>query len=399
MNADRIVVVGASLAGATAAARLRALGHAGPLTLIGAERHLPYERPGLSKGYLKGDLPAERLRVHEPEVYTDLGIELLLGTRAHGLDVEGRIVLHDGGRTPYDALVVATGSDNIRPPIPGIDLPGVHQLRTIDDADALRASAAGARSAVVVGTGFIGCEIAATLHGLGLEVTAVDALPGPLWSVLGPELSGVVRGWHEEHGVEVVGGTGVAAIEGPQRAERVLLADGRVLPADLVVVGVGARPALAWLDDAPLHRAAGGLGVDDSGQTSVPGVYAIGDVAAQWYPAEQEHRRHEHYSSALAQADRVAHALAGLAVPAAAPPWFWSDQYDHTLHYAGRHAPGDVLVQRAGPFAAFYLRDGVLTAVVTIDNGRDMRRGSKLLGRTVDPALLMDPAVDLRTVA
>ena len=399
MSAGRVVVVGASLAGATAAVRLRKLGHEGPVTLVGAEPHLPYERPGLSKGYLKGDLPAGKLRVHEQETYDELGIDLLLGTTAHGLDVDGRLVLHSRGQTPYDALVVATGSANLRPPIPGIDLPGVHQLRTLDDADALRAGASSARTAVVVGTGFIGCEIAATLRGLGLAVTAVDALPGPLWSVLGPQLSGVVRGWHEEQGVEVLGGTGVEAIEGAGRVERVRLADGRVLPADLVVVGVGARPALDWLDDTPLHRAAGGLGVDDDGQTSVHDVYAIGDVAAQWYPAEQAHRRSEHYSSALAQADRVAHALAGLPVPAVEPSWFWSDQYDHTLHYAGRHEADDVMVQRTDPYAAFFLRDGVLTAVATIDNGRDLRRAMKLLGRRVDAALLADAGTDLRTVA
>ena len=395
----RVVVVGASLAGATAAVRLRALGHEGELTLVGAEQHLPYERPGLSKGYLTGELAKERLLVHQPEVYADSDVRLVLGTRARGLDVERRRVLLPDGELPYDVAVIATGSANVRPPIPGMDLAGVHQLRTLDDADALRTAAASAGSAVVVGTGFIGCEIAATLRGLGLEVTAVDGLPGPLWSVLGEQLSDLVRGWHEDHGVTVLGGVGVAALEGGEHVERVRLADGRVLPADLVVVGVGARPALDWLDDAPLHRAAGGLGVDDAGRTSAEGVYAIGDVAAQWYPEEGAHRRTEHYSSALAQADRAAHAIAGRPLPEATASWFWTDQYDHTLHYAGRSVPGDELVLRPDPLAAFYLRDGVLTGVVTVDNGRDFRRATKLIGLKVDPARLADPAADLRTVA
>jgi 3-phenylpropionate/trans-cinnamate dioxygenase ferredoxin reductase subunit len=395
----RVVVVGASLAGATAAVRLRALGFGGEVTLVGAEPHLPYERPGLSKGYLTGELAKERLLVHQPEVYGDNDVQLRLGTRARGLDVERRRVLLDDGDLPYDVAVIATGSANVRPPIPGMDLAGVHQLRTIEDADALRAAAAAARSAVVVGTGFIGCEIAATLRGLGLDVTAVDGLPGPLWSVLGPQLSELVRGWHDQHGVTVLGGVGVESLEGAERVDRVRLADGRVLPADLVVVGVGARPVLDWLDDAPLHRAAGGLGVDDAGRTSADGVYAIGDVAAQWYPDEAAHRRTEHYSSALAQGDRAAHAIAGVPLPAQAASWFWTDQYDHTLHYAGRSAPGDELVLRPEPLAGFYLREGLLTGVVTVDNGRDFRRATKLIGRRIDPAVLADPAADLRTVA
>jgi 3-phenylpropionate/trans-cinnamate dioxygenase ferredoxin reductase subunit len=395
----RVVVVGASLAGATAAVRLRALGFEGEVTLVGAEPHLPYERPGLSKGYLIGELAKERLLVHQPEVYDDNDIRLVLGTRAEGLDVEGHRVLLADGEVPYDVLVIATGSANVRPRIPGMDLGGVHQLRTLDDANALRTAAAAAGTAVVVGTGFIGCEIAATLRGRGLAVTAVDGLTGPLWSVLGPQLSDVVRGWHEQHGVTVLGGVGVEALEGAEHVERVRLADGRVLPADLVVVGVGARPVLDWLDDAPLHRAAGGLGVDDVGRTSAAGVYAIGDVAAQWYPDEGAHRRTEHYSAALAQADRAAHAIAGRPLPEAAASWFWTDQYDHTLHFAGRAAPDDELVLRDDPFAGFYLRDGVMTGVVTVDNGRDFRRATKLLGRRIDPAVLADPAADLRTVA
>jgi 3-phenylpropionate/trans-cinnamate dioxygenase ferredoxin reductase subunit len=389
----RVVVVGAGLAGGTVVGRLRALGHAGPIALVGAEAHLPYERPALSKGYLTGATTLDRLLVHPQQTYDDLGVELRLGSPATGLDVERRVVQLGADELPYDVLVVATGSTNVRPPIPGMDLTGVHQLRTAEDADRLREHAANATTAVVVGTGFIGCEVSATLRSLGLEVTAVDALPGPIWAVLGEPLSGRVRGWHEAHGVRVLGGAGVAALEGGGWVEQVRLVDGTVLPADLVVVGVGARPELGWLEAAPLERASGGLLVDAGGRTSAQGVFAAGDLAAV------DGVRAEHYSAALAQADRVAHAVLGLPVPAIEPTWFWSDQYEHTLQYAGRHGPEDQLVERAEPYTGFFLREGALTAVVTVDNGRDLRRGMKLLGRAVDPALLADPARDLRTVA
>lgn len=397
MTARRVIVVGASLAGATAAARLRRLGHDGPIALVGAEAHLPYERPGLSKGYLTGGLALDALLVHPAETYDELDIELRLGRPATGIDVDGRRVLLGADDLGYDDLVLATGSANIRPPIPGIDLEGIYQLRTVDDANKLRAAAQGGGRAVVVGTGFIGCEVAATLRGQGLDVTALDGLPGPLWNVLGPEISAVVRGWHQDNGTTVLGDAPVAAFHGTDRVEQVLLQDGRSLPADLVVVGVGARPALGWLDDAPLHRAAGGIGVDQHGRTSAADVYAIGDMAAAWDPAIGEHRRVEHYSSALGDADAVAHAVLGLDPPVRKPPWFWSDQYDHTLHYTGHHRPGDETVVRPDGSAAFFLRGDALVAALTIDNGKDMRRAMKLLGQNADRGRLADPTIDVRT--
>jgi len=398
VSSPRVVVVGASLAGAHTALQLRSLGHDGPLTVIGAEPHLPYERPGLSKGFLTGAVQLDKLRIRPQEAYDDAGIDLHLGCHATGLDVARRRVHLDAGEdVDYDVVVIATGSVNVRPSIPGIGLAGVHQLRTVDDAERLRAAASAARKAVVVGTGFIGCEVAGTLRSLGIDVTAVDALPGPLWAVLGPELSGIVRGWHETHGVRVIGGVGVEAILGSATAEAVRLADGTVLDADLVLVGVGARPALEWLADAGLPRAAGGLAVDDGGRSAVPGVLAVGDVAAVVDGAE--HRRTEHYSSAIAQAARAAAAILDQPLPAAKVSTFWSEQYDHYLQYAGHHAPDDDYVVRPAPYAGFFVRDNLLTAIATIDNGKDLRRALRLLGRPVDPAVLTDPTTDLRTVA
>ena len=400
MSTHRVVVVGAALSGAHTALQLRELGYEGQVTLLGAEQHLPYERPPLSKGFLTGDVQSDSLLVRSAEDYDRAGIDLRLGTRATGLDLDSRlVVLDDGDRIPYDAVVVATGSVNVRPPIPGIDLAGVHQLRTVEDAISLRAAAASAKRAVVVGTGFIGCELAASLTRLGLPVTGVDALPGPLWNVLGPRISGMVRDWHREHGVDLLGGVGVEALEGAGQVERVRLADGTGLDADLVVVGVGARPALGWLDAVGIGPAAGGLAVDDGGRTDQPGVFAVGDVAAVWDAEAGEHRRTEHFGSAVAQAARVAAAIAGAPLPAVRATPFWSEQYAHMLQYAGRHAPTDDLVVRPEPFAGFFVRDGVLTAIATVDNGKTLRRALPLLGRHVDVALLADPDVDLRTVA
>jgi 3-phenylpropionate/trans-cinnamate dioxygenase ferredoxin reductase subunit len=395
----RIVIVGASLAGATTAVTLRRLGFAGDLVLLGDEPHLPYERPALSKTYLSGGQQREALLVHPADTYDNLDIELQLGAGAAGLDADRREVRVVGGSpVGYDVLVIATGSENRRPPFPGGRLPGVHQLRSVDDADRLSADLSSATTAVIVGMGFIGCEVAATLRESGLDVTLVDRVEGPLAGQLGPELSQRVREWHEAHGVRLVGGVDVAALSGNGRVQEVRLTDGRSLPADVVVVGVGARPATDWLVDAPVHLVGGAVGADEAGRTSLPGVYAVGDVAATWSSADRTHRRTEHYRSALDQGARLAHTLLDLPAPAAQPSWFWSDQYDHVLHYAGDRN-GTELHVRADPYTAFFLRGSVLSAVAAVDNGRDFRRALRLLGSTVDPRELVDPGVDLRRIA
>lgn len=393
----RVVIVGASLAGATAATSLRRLGFDGDVLLVGAEPHLPYERPALSKGYLAGQSTAEQLLVQPAGTFAELGVELRLGRTAVALQEASRTVrLDDVAVLPYDALVIATGSTNLTPAIDGMQLDGVHQLRTLDEADRLRAHAARARSAVVVGMGFIGCEVSATLRGLGLDVTMVDRLGGPLWMQLGPQLSDVVRRWHVEHGVRLIDSVEVAALEGDRAVEGVRLSDGRLLPADLVVVGVGVRPATDWLASAPLHLEHGAVGVDANGRTNLSDVYAVGDVAAVWDDRTQAHRHVEHYRAALEQGARVAHALLDLPAPAAEPAWFWSEQYEHVLHYAGDHRAEDTMLVREQPFTAFFTRSAALTAVATVDNGRDFRRALRLLGNEVDERALVDPAVDLR---
>jgi 3-phenylpropionate/trans-cinnamate dioxygenase ferredoxin reductase subunit len=404
-----ILVVGASLAGATVAAELRELGFSDEITLLGAENELPYERPALSKTYLTGHLSAEALLVHPASFYPEQRIALRLGESAVGLDVDRQVVrLGSGELLPYGTLVIATGAGNVRPPIPGIDLAGVYQLRTLADADRLRAALPTARTAVVVGMGFIGCEVAATLLTAGLQVAAVDGAPGPLWGPLGAELSAVARSWHEERGIGVFTGSGVAALLPDQAGSAVAtveLTSGQQLPADLVVVGVGVRPNTGWLLDAPLHLTAGAVDVDLDGRTNLRDVYAAGDVTATWDATTGRHRRHEHWASAIAQGQRVARRIAGLAPEPVEAPYFWSDQYDKTLQYAGDHDPGDTLVVRGDlhrpeqPLTGLLLRDTRVTAVLAVNDGKQFRRAQRLLGQTAAAADLADPTVDLRRLA
>lgn len=406
----RVVVVGASLAGATAALTLREAGHDGEIVLLGAETELPYERPALSKGYLAGQQTLDKLLVRPAAAYDEHRITLRLGQAATGLDADRRqVLLFSGERLDYADVVIATGAANVRPPIPGIDLAGVHQLRTAADADALRTELPGLRAAVVVGQGFIGCEIAATLTDLGVQVTAVDAVPGPLWGPLGPELSAVVRRWHEDRGVRLVNGVGVSAFlpdASGTRVGAVELADGQRMDAGLVVVGVGVRPATGWLAATPVHLVRGAVGVDTEGRTNLPHTYAAGDVTATWDQALGQHLRHEHWASAIDQGQRVARAVAGAPQPEGpAVPYFWSDQYDRNLQYAGGHDADCDLVVRgdpgdpAAPLVAFFLRDGALAAVLAVNSGKELRRAQRLIGHAVDPLALTDPSVDLRRLA
>jgi 3-phenylpropionate/trans-cinnamate dioxygenase ferredoxin reductase subunit len=406
-GAERAVIVGASLAGATSAFALRENGFDGDIVLVGAETTLPYERPALSKSYLAGDIALDKLLVRPADEYATHRIELRLGHAATALNSDRRrVTLASGEQFAYDHLIIATGANNARPPIPGIGLSGMHQLRTAADADALRAELPGLNRVVIVGMGFIGCEIAATLTALGVHVTAVDPMPGPLWGPLGPELSGLVRRWHEARGVQLLNGVGVTAFlpygDGGTQVAAVELTDGRRLAAELVVVGVGVRPATGWLADAPVHLVGGAIGVDSDGRTNLPGVYAAGDVTATWDQGLAAHVRHEHWANAIHQGQRVARTITGAPQPAPAVPSFWSDQYDRSLQYAGHHDADCHLVVRGdldqpdAPLVAFFLRAGTLAAVLTVNSGKELRRAQRLIGHPVAPAALADPDVDLR---
>lgn len=393
----RVVIVGASLAGATAATTLRAVGFSGMVDVIGAETELPYERPALSKTFLAGQGSSDDLLVNTAAEYDSLNIRLHLGMSAVGLDLARRVVsMSDGTAIEYDDLVIATGSVNRRPDIVGMDLEGVHQLRTLADADALRSHAEHASSAVIVGQGFIGCEVAASLRARGLDVTMVDPQPGPLYGPLGADVSARVALWHRSNGVTLLNEVGIVELTGEARVGGVRLDDGSALAAELVVVGVGARPASDWLSDSGLHTERGAVLVDTEGRSSAAGVYAIGDVSAWWDEELGEHRRVEHYDAALLQGQRVAHKIVGSTAGPRSRSSFWSDQYEHTLHYCGAHQPDDELRWRGS--TGFWLRQGTVTAAVSLDDGRTFRRAMPLIGQRPQVDALLDAGTDLRTL-
>lgn len=373
MGGQRIVIVGASLAGFRAAEELRALGHDGSITLVGDEPHRPYERPPLSKQVLAGTQPPEVTEVR-PVVGSidDLALDWRLGTSATGLDLADRAVLLGGGeRLPYDGLVIATGASPRR--LPGTDhLARVNTLRTVDDSLAIHAALeASPQRMAVVGAGFIGAEVAATCRGLGIEVTLIEALPVPLERSLGPRMGAVMADLHRDHGVDVRLGVGVVLIEGDDHAVRVRLTDGSVLDVELVVVGIGVVPNTDWLLGSGLEIDNGV--VCDETCAAGPDIVAAGDVA-RW-PNRAfggEFMRIEHWENAIEMGVHAARTL--LAGPAAATPyapvpWFWSDQYDRKVQLAGRAGPDDDVEIVSGSledrrFVAFYGRAGRLVGVL-----------------------------------
>ena len=410
MKRDRIVIIGASLAGATAAATLRDGGFEGDIILVGAESRLPYNRPPLSKGYLRGQDRFDDQLVKPEDYYAGARIELRLGVPVTSID-PGRktVALADGERLGYDKLLVTTGSRNRRLEAPGADLPGLYQLRTVEDSDRIRDAAKRARRAALIGFGFIGCEVAASLRQLGLEVAVVEGHRVPLARALGPEVGAVLRDIHRDRGVELVLEDAVAALEGQGRVERVRTKNGRVLECDFAVAGIGVVP------NAELLAAAGagvdnGILVDEHCRTSLPDVYAAGDVANHMHPLFGR-LRVEHWNHGDRHGRAAGRTLLGDDAPYDYVHTFWSDQYEHVVEYVGFARSWDRLVFRGRPesrkFLAFYMKDGVVAAVSSIDRGGDPEdpRGDSELKVAVDlirrrvpanPDELADEAVDLR---
>jgi 3-phenylpropionate/trans-cinnamate dioxygenase ferredoxin reductase subunit len=405
MAVDRtFVIVGASLAGATAAATLRQEGYDGRLVLIGAEERPPYERPPLSKEYLRGERSIEEISVRPPEWFVENEVELRPGERVVQIDPrEGDVVIAGGGRIGYDSLLIATGSRNRKVDAPGADLPGVYDLRRIEDADRIREAAANGARAVCVGMGFIGAEVAASLRSLGSDVTVVEIFETTLYRVLGPRIGRAIEGIHRDHGVSMLFNESVARFEGDGRLERVLTSGGRTIEADLAVVGVGTQPAVEVTAGTSLDMD-GGIAVGPSLATSIPGIFAAGDVARHDHPVFGP-LRVEHFDNALKMGEHVARSMLGKADVFDDPHWFWSDQYDSTVEVAGFAPTWDRMVVRGSieerSFCAFLLDgSGVLRSAMSLDWRRDVRRSFELIRREVapDPRALADPEVDLRTL-
>jgi NADPH-dependent 2,4-dienoyl-CoA reductase/sulfur reductase-like enzyme len=375
-----IVVVGASLAGLRAVETLRKRGYAGRLTLIGAEDQLPYDRPPLSKEVLRGEWQPERARLTKPDTWEALALDLRLGRRAVKLDLAAREVeLDRGDRVRFDGLVIATGAAPRT--LPGTEaLEGIHVLRSIDDALAIRTACEKGPRVLVVGAGFIGAEVAASCRARGLEVTMVEALAVPLGRVLPAEIGEAVAALHRDHGVDLRCGVGVQGFEGAGgRVERVRLSDGTSVAAELVVVGIGVVPQTDWLVGSGLPLEDGV--VCDATCTAAPGIVAAGDVARWWNPLFDERMRVEHWMNASEQGPAAATALldGAAAKPFANVPFFWSDQYDAKIQSAGRIRPGDDMRVAAGSlaernFLALFGRDGRLTGALSFDRPRQLLR-------------------------
>jgi 3-phenylpropionate/trans-cinnamate dioxygenase ferredoxin reductase subunit len=406
MTSDRTyVIVGASLAGAKAAETLREQGFDGRVVLVGAEQEHPYERPPLSKDYLRGEVGRATVYVHDEGFYEDRDIELRLGRTATGLDTSSReLELDDGERLRYERLLLATGAEPRRLDLPGGELDGVLYLRSVADSDALRERLDHGGSVVVIGAGWIGAEVAASARQCGLDVTVVEPASVPLERVLGAELGAVYRDIHADQGVRMLLGTGVEAFEGGQAVERVRTSDGRELRCDFVVIGVGVQPRTGLAARAGI-AVDNGILVDDQLQTAVPDVFAAGDVANARHPFYGERIRVEHWANALNQGPVAARNMLGEAVTYERLPYFFSDQYDVGMEYTGYARSWDRVVLRGDPagreFVAFWLAGGRLLAGMNVNVWDVAEPIKRLIGArvVVNDRRLADPEVPLEELA
>ncbi|MDX3275844.1 MULTISPECIES: NAD(P)/FAD-dependent oxidoreductase [Streptomyces] len=402
------VIVGASLAGAKAAQALREEGFDGPLILIGDESERPYERPPLSKGYLMGKDAREQIYVHPPQWYAENDVELRLGTAVTALDpAPHEVTLADGSRLGYAELLLATGSSPRRLPVPGADLDGVLYLRTVQDSDRIKDAFSSASRVAVVGAGWIGLETAAAARAAGVEVTVLERAELPLLHVLGREVAQVFADLHRDHGVDLRFGVQVTELTGSAgTVDGVRLSDGTRIDADAVIVGIGIMPNTGLAQAAGL-QVDNGILTDERLRTSVPGIYAAGDVANAFHPLLDRRIRVEHWANALHQPQTAAKAMLGREAAYDRVPYFFSDQYDLGMEYAGYAEPGgyDQVVFRgdigAREFVAFWLARGRVLAGMNV-NIWDVTEPIQALvrsGQQVDTSKLADPQVPIESLA
>ncbi|WP_430404743.1 NAD(P)/FAD-dependent oxidoreductase [Hyphomonas sp.] len=405
-GASRIVVIGGGQAGAQVLQSLRQGGYTGALTLIGDEPALPYQRPPLSKAYMKGEMTEERLYFRPAPWYQDQNIEVILSTRATGIDRTNRKVeLAHGGHLDYDALIIATGSRPRPLPVKGATLQGVHDLRDLSDVERIRPNMIGGRKMVIIGAGYIGLEAAAVARQMDMDVTVLEMAPRVLARVTSPVMSAFFETEHRAQGVTILTDARLDHLDGTDgKVSAAILADGTRLDADIVLVGIGILP------NEELAREAGiacnnGIQVDRDARTSDPRVFAAGDCASRPLVHYGRSGRLESVHNAIEQGKLAAAAILGKPRPAEDCPWFWSDQYDLKLQIAGLSQDYDEIVVRGDPkerkFAAFYLRNGTLIAVDAVNSAPEFLASKKLImsGAKIAPAMLGDTSISMKDIA
>jgi 3-phenylpropionate/trans-cinnamate dioxygenase ferredoxin reductase subunit len=404
-SAERIVIVGAGQAAAQACASLRQFGYAGALTLIGDEPALPYQRPPLSKAYMKGDLAEERLYFKPQDWYDSQSIDVMRNTRVTTIDRAARTVTTDSGKSlDYDALIISTGSRPRALPVPGAELGNVFDLRDLKDVEAIRPHMQAGRRLVIVGAGYIGLEAAAVARQLGLEVTVLEMADRVLARVTSPVMSKFFEDEHRRQGVDIRTGAQLAELRGAQTVQSAVLADGTDIPADIVLVGIGILPNQELAAEAGI-ACKNGIIVDRDARTNDPRVFAAGDCAHRPLVHYGRDGRLESVHNAIEQGKLAAAAIMGKPRPVEDCPWFWSDQYDLKLQIAGLSEGYDQIVVRGNPddrkFAAFYLRNGKLIAVDAINSAPEFIVAKKLImsGASLAPETLGDTSISMKEIA
>ena len=411
ISENPIVIVGGGLAGGNAAATLREEGFAGPVVIVSREPGVPFGRPPLSKTYLRSEEDLEGWYVRPAGWYAEHGVHIRSANVA-GIDPAAHtVVLGSGEEVSYQKVLIATGGRNRRLGIGGAELPGIHYLRTVAECDAIKQEAVAGRRAVVVGMGFIGCEVAASLTQLGVQVTAVFPGRAPLGRVLGGQVGALIGAIHRANGVELLAGEQVAAFEGAERLEAIVTATGHRVPCDFAVAGIGVEPDIPAVAGSSIAED-NGIGVDELCRTSAADVYAAGDVANHFHPLFGRIRV-EHYNNAEKQGTAAARSMLGSTAPYDYVHSFWSDQYEHTIEYVGHVTKWDEFVVRGsveeGKLVGFYLVDGVVRAAIGLDRGGDpeldrdseMAASARLVAARARPArgVLADEHADLWSLA
>ncbi|MBT3610118.1 MAG: FAD-dependent oxidoreductase [Gammaproteobacteria bacterium] len=396
-----IVIIGAGHAAGQAAASLRQAKFEGPITIIGDEAHVPYQRPPLSKQYLAGTQLADKVYLRAEKFYADKDIQLMLDTRATQIDPSTKTINLDNGETiAYEKLLISTGSRPRKLSIEGSDLSGIHYLRTMDDVDGIRADVKPGANLVIVGGGYIGLEVAAVGIELGMNVHVLEMEERILQRVTTPEMSAYYHKLHTDRGVHIHTQTGVTGFSGNSSVEKVLCGD-ESFDADIVIVGIGIIPNIEIAEEAGIH-CDNGIVVDDHCRTSDPDIYAAGDCTNHPNPLMNKRLRLESVPNAMDQARVSTANMLGDDKVYAAMPWFWSDQYDLKLQMVGFSADGDSQVLRGDmdthQFAIFYLKDGKVVAADAVNSPKEFMLCKQLVGKPADPAKLADPETDLKSL-